>query len=104
MASDQGDLLEPPWLDIPDPLAARAESRAPTPPSKLPPNPSPTRQQVRLRKALAVVVGVVWPAVVLAHFGLRDDDENLHLVIAQAVLWGGLLLAAGYTALTRGKH
>jgi hypothetical protein len=81
------------WGDIPDPLvgAPPSSGRPPAAPSEF----SPTRRQVKRRRAAVLVVCAAWCAGALSVIGLRRElSLNARFVAAQTLLWLGLLVFA----------
>jgi hypothetical protein len=91
------------WGDIPDPVAPTAQ---PAQGPALPPLvASPTRSATKMRRAVALAVCVAWPALVLLRSGLRPRiSEQSSFVAGQIVLFGVLLVFAGYVAISRGHR
>jgi hypothetical protein len=91
------------WLDIPDPLegAALGAGRAPAPPAAK----SPTRDDMKRRRIVALLGSFAWAAAVLAFFGLREGlADHAGFVAAQSVVWGALFVAAVALALSKGRR
>jgi hypothetical protein len=99
MASDPtpADGLER-FKDIPDPAAFLAD-RPPPPEAEAPPVSSLTRQQLAMRRAIAVIGAFLWVGGNVASWGLRPDLRT-PAVSLTLVLWvvlgaAGLMLSLG---------